>query len=94
MQLFFKKDLDSGYFQIELDELSRKYTAFSCELGLLEWTKMPQGLKNSGATFQRTMNKRLEPVKGRCAHVYLDDIIIFSKSAEQHMLDIMEVVEL
>ena len=91
---FSKKDLDSGYFQVELDELSRKYTAFSCELGLFHWTKMPQGLKNSGATFQKMMNKILAPVIGRTTHCYLDDIIIFSKTAAQHKLDIEEVVEL
>ena len=91
---FSKKDLDNGYYQVELDQASGKYPAFACELGLYEWTKMPQGLKNSGATFSRMMAKVLAPAIGKYAHVFMDDVIIFSKDAQQHKKDIEAVVEL
>jgi hypothetical protein len=91
---YSKTDLESGYYQVELDEQSRKYTAFSCELGLFEWTKMPMGLKNSGASFQRCMNKILAPAIGKYAHVYQDDIIIFSKTAQEHKQHVQSIVDL
>jgi hypothetical protein len=74
---FSKKDLDSGYYQCLMDPASQKYTAFSCELGLFEWTRMPMGLKNSGCTFQRMMDKILRPLIGKVCHVYQDDVIVF-----------------
>jgi hypothetical protein len=93
-KFFSKKDLHAGYYQCLLDPKSRKYTAFACNLGLFEWTRTPMGLKNSGATFQRMMDKVLAPIIGKICHVYQDDIIIFSKTAQQHKQDILTVVEL
>ena len=91
---FSKKDLDSGYYQCLMDPASQKYTAFSCEFGLFEWTRMPMGLRNSGCTFQRMMDKILQPLIGKVCHVYQDDVIVFSKSVEQHKLDLEAVVQL
>ena len=91
---FSKKDLDSGYYQCLMDPGSQKYTAFSCELGLFEWIRMPMGLKNSGCTFQRMMDKILRPLISKVCHVYQDDVIVFFMTAEQHKLDLESVVEL
>ena len=88
-----KFDLESGYYQIGVDEKSRKFTAFSCEWGLFEWTRLPMGLKNSGATFQRAMNKLLEKYIGKFCHVYMDDIIIYSRSLKEHMVHLKIICE-
>lgn len=56
---FSKIDLRSGYWQIELDEESVKYTAFTSPFGHHEFTRMPFGLKNAPAYFSRVMNELL-----------------------------------
>ena len=48
-RFFIKLDFDSGYFQLQMDEESKKYMAFICEFGFFEWNCMPQGLKNTEA---------------------------------------------
>ena len=82
--IFSKLDFDSGYYQITMDENSRRYTAFACEYGFYEWTVLPMGLKNSGATFQREMDKILDGLIGVCCNVYMDDIIIYSNTVQEH----------
>lgn len=76
---YTKLDLYSWYYQIQLDHESRKYTAFSYEWGLYEYTVMPMGLTNAPATFQRMMNKVLEEcIRSNFVVVFLDDILIHS----------------
>ena len=58
-----KKDLEDGYYQCLMDPKSRKYTAFTCELGLFEWTRMPMGLKYSGLTFYFKWSNKTDQVK-------------------------------
>ena len=89
-----KLDLESGYYQIGVEEASMKFTAFACEWGLFEWTRLPMGLKNSGATFQRAMNDLLRPYIGKFCHVYMDDIIIYSKTLEEHEEHLQKVFNL
>ena len=91
MKFFTTIDLASGYWQIELDEESKEKTAFIIDNELYEFTRMPFGLCNAPATFQRLMNQALRGVIGKKALVYLDDVIIFSKSAEDHERDLQEV---
>ena len=85
-QYFTTLDLFSGYWQIEIDEADKHKTAFVCEYGQYEFNRMPFGLTNAPATFQRLMNKILQPVLYETALVYLDDIIIFSKTVDDHIL--------
>ena len=59
-------------------------TAFTCHLGLFEFTKTPFGLTSAGPIFQQIMNKVLAGLIGRCAYVYIDDIVIYSKDPQQH----------
>ena len=90
---FSKLDFDCGYFQLRMNENSRKYTAFSCEFGFFEWAAMPMGLKNAGASFQREMDELLKEYSGKFCDVYLDDIIIYSKSVEEHQNHLRIVFE-
>jgi hypothetical protein len=78
-------DLASGYYQLGLDESSRAYTAFPTPFGLYQWKVMPMGLCNAPAIFQKAMNEILrEHIEGGYCLVYLDDIIILSKTPEEH----------
>jgi len=90
-QFFSTLDLFSGYWQIEIDENDKHKTAFVCEFGQYEFNRMPFGLTNAPATFQRLMNKILKPVLYQSTLVYLDDIIVFSKSIDEH-IDALETV--
>ncbi len=72
-------DLRHGYFNIGLDEDSRPLTGFTDGSNLWQWTVMPQGLCNPPATSQRTMQRVLKDHKDYCL-VYLDDILIYSKT--------------
>lgn len=90
---FSKLDLKSGYHQIDVALEDRHKTAFICKPGEFRFCKMPFGLKGAPATFQRIMDSVLEGLNGTICFVYLDDIIIFSESIEQHMRDIRAVFE-
>ena len=93
-KFFTTLDLASGYWQIELEESAKEKTAFIVENNLYEFNRMSFGLCNAPATFQRLMNYVLRDVLGKSALVYLDDVIIFSESYEQHLIDIRKVFSL
>lgn len=73
---FVALDLRAGYWQIAMEEESIKYTAFRCAGGLWEFTRMPFGLKNAPATFQRAMDALLDDKRYDGILVYLDDVLI------------------
>src|SRR5580704_10230030 len=84
MSYFSSIDLRSGYWQILLNKISRQKTAFSTRYGHYHFNVIPFGLSNAPGAFQRRMNKILrEDIDDFCI-VYLDDILIFSKTAEEH----------
>ena len=84
-QYFTVLDLASGFHQIEVDPKDVYKTAFSVESGLYEYLRMPFGLKNAPATFQRVMDHVLRELIGKCCLVYMDDIIVFSTSLQEHL---------
>ena len=90
-QFFTTLDLKSGYWQIQLHPSAREKTAFVTHNGLYEFLVMPFGLTNSGASFQRLMGHILRGLEYRFALIYIDDIIIFSKSVEEHLAHLEEV---
>ena len=90
-QWFSSIDLASAYWQVEMDEKDIEKTAFITNEGLYEFLVMPFGLCNAPATFQRLMHEVLGNLIYTKAPVYLDDIIIHSKTFEQHLKDIDEV---
>ena len=91
---FCTLDLKSGYWQVELTEESKPYTAFTCgPLGFLECDKMPFGAANAPATFQRLMENCLGSLNLTWCVVYLDDIIVYGKDPEDLLLRLGGVFE-
>lgn len=84
-------DLKSGFHQIPLKPRDIEKTAFSVNNGKYEFTRLPFGLKNAPAIFQRALDDILRSHIGKRCYVYIDDIIIFSPDEERHIKDIMEV---
>lgn len=84
-QYFSTLDLASGYHQIEVNEADRAKTAFTTQSGHYEFGRMPFGLKTAPATFQRAMDNVLRGLQGIHCLVYLDDIIIYSASLQEHV---------
>ncbi|GAQ93446.1 hypothetical protein KFL_015370020 [Klebsormidium nitens] len=82
---FTTLDLRWGYHQVALDEKDCCKTAFWGPKGLYEWVVMPLGLKNAPAFFQRLMDTTLRAQYEFC-RCYIDDVIIFSKSFEEHLV--------
>ena len=82
---FTTLDLVSGYWQVELEPNSRAKTAFTTHCGLYEFNRMPFGLCNAPATFQRLMQVVLAGLEWDCCFVYIDDILVASKSFEEHL---------
>jgi hypothetical protein len=85
-------DLAAGYHQIEMVEEDKEKTAFVCSQGLFEYNVMPFGLRNAPGTFQRLMDEVLREFIGKFVVVYIDDIMIYSKSFEEHMEHIEKVL--
>ena len=82
---FSTLDLKSGYWQVELEEEAKPLTAFTMgSLGFWECEHMPFGLTNAPATFQRLMESCLGELHLNWCIIYLDDIIVFSRTPEEH----------
>lgn len=84
-------DLASGYNQVPVAEQDKAKTAFCTPFGLFEFNRMPFGLCNAPGTFQRLMQRMFGDQQGQSLLLYLDDIIVFSSSVQQH-LQRLEVV--
>ena len=78
-------DLKNGYWQIEMAEEDKAKTAFTTPLGFFECNRMPFGLTNAPATFQRLMERCIGDLNLKQCLVYLDDIIIYSSTFEEHL---------
>ena len=89
--VFLTLDLKSGFWQIQMQQDSQRKTAFATHNGLYEFLTMPFGLVNLGASFQRLMGHILRGLEYRFALIYIDDIIIFSKSVDEHLVHLEEV---
>jgi hypothetical protein len=90
---FTTLDLCSGYHQVRMEETDITKTAFRTRYGSYEFTVMPFGLTNAPATFMRLMHTALGDLLDRFVLVYLDDIMIFSKSAQDHEKHVREVLD-
>ena len=85
-------DLKSGYYQVPVKEQDQKKTAFITHSGLYEFKRLPFGVCNGPATFQRGMNQILFSSDHKAWEVLLDDIICFSKSFDEHMIHLRELL--
>jgi len=90
---FTTLDLKSGYHQIYLAENDREKTAFSVNGGKYEFCRLPFGLKNAGSIFQRAIDDVLREQIGKICYVYVDDVIIFSETASEHVRHIDTVLQ-
>lgn len=91
-QWFSVLDLKSGYYQIEVEEADKPKTAFVCPLGFWEFNRMPQGVTNAPSTFQRLMEKCMGDMHLKDVLVFIDDLIVFSKTLEEHEARLMKVL--
>ena len=90
---FSSLDLASGYWQVELDKDAGPKSAFATHNGLYEFVRMPFGLCNAPATFQRVMQVVLAGLEWHSCFVYIDDVLIASRTFEEHMRHLEEVFE-
>jgi hypothetical protein len=90
---FSSLDLASGYWQVEVEEQDRPKTAFRTDEGFYQFKRMPFGLKNAPASFQKLMNKVLKGFINKFAQVYIDDINVYSKTFEDHISHLRQVFE-
>ena len=87
-------DLKSGFWQVKMDEESRQYTAFTVgSMGIYEFLRMPYGLCNAPATFQHLMQNCLGELNLTYALIYLDDMIVYSKTEDEHLVHLRAILE-
>ena len=93
-RFFSTMDLKSGFWQVKTLEKSWQYTAFTIgSMGIFEFLRMPYSLCNALATFQRLMQNCLGELNLTYALIYLDDVIVFSQTEEDHLTRLQVVFE-
>ncbi|KAL2097871.1 hypothetical protein ACEWY4_007078 [Coilia grayii] len=88
---FSTLDLASGYWQVEMAPEDREKTAFTTPMGLFEFERMPFGLCNAPATFQRLMEACLGDMNTEALLIYLDDVIVFADDFATHLKNLEAV---
>ena len=92
--VFTTLECNSGYWHVEIAEEDRDKTTFASNSGLYRFLRMPFGLKNAPATFQRAVDIILSRVKSETTLFYFDDVIVYSLTATEHMAHVREVLRL
>jgi len=90
--IFTTLDCNSGYWQVPVSPGDRDKATFVCHSGLFRYRRMSFGLTNAPATFLRTLDRILSGFKWRSCLVYLDEVIIFSKDMESHMVHVDRIL--
>jgi len=91
-KVFTLLDCSAGYWKKPRRPADREKTAFKTHAGIYHWQSMPLGLTNAPATFQRALDNILSGLKWQLCLFYLDDVIIFSASAEENVKDVYVVL--
>jgi hypothetical protein len=84
-RVFCTIDCNSAYWQIPVSPEDKEKTTFTSHEGLFRFSRMPFGLKNASATFQRFVDITLSGLTWKNCLVYLDDIIVYSRSRDYHL---------
>ncbi len=84
-EYFTTLDFKAGYFQVPLDRRDRPKTAFSTRDSRYQFTVLPQGVTNGPPTFQRIVNRILGDSRWKYSLAYLDDVVIYSRSFNEHL---------
>ncbi|GBG74913.1 hypothetical protein CBR_g19427 [Chara braunii] len=90
---FSKLDLKSGYHQLEIRPRDRYKTTFKTRYGHFEWVVMPFGLTNGLTTFQGAMTTEFRDMLDRFVLIYLDDILVYSRSLDEHIVHLRAVLD-
>ena len=90
---FSTLDMSKAYHQGYVAEESRQFTAFSTPWMLYEWIRLPFGLKNCPPAFQRFMSQTLGDYKGSICDAYLDDVLCYAKTFEEHVVNLKKVLQ-
>lgn len=91
---FITLDLMSGYYQVPIVEHHKHLTAFVTPDGQYEFNRVPFGLANAPAVFQRMMNRVLGPMRFNGATVYIDDVLVYGRNADEALTRLEEVLQL
>ena len=92
-KFFSTIDLASGYHQVAAHENDRHKTAFTTPFGLFEYTRLPFGVCNGPATFQRLMQATMNDLIFQIMFVYLDDILVYSPTFADHLTRLQTVLQ-
>jgi hypothetical protein len=87
-------NLTTGYHQVHINATDTWKKTFKTKFGLYEWVVMPFGLINAPATFMRLINDIFRAQLGEIVVIYLDDILVFNKTWEDHLLHVCTVLDL
>ena len=93
-EIFTTPDCNAGYWQVPVATKYRDKTTFTSYLGTFRYKRMPFGLHNAPATFQRALDITLSGVRWESCQVYLDDVIVFSQTTDEHVLHVDEILKL
>ena len=94
MEWFSSLDLKSGYWQVEMEEDGKAFTAFTVgPLSFYDCEHMPFGLTNAPTNFQWLMQSCLGNLNSHYCMIYLDDVTVFSKTLEEHLLRLRAVFD-
>jgi hypothetical protein len=91
-RFFSTLDCLKGYHQLELDEKDRWKSAFITHRGLYQFKRLPFGLKNAPAIYQRFMDQLLGSLRWTAAPVYIDDVIVYSETWPEHMAHLRQLL--